>query len=131
LLYRTTADQDVGHTFGAANQETAQFSGDPNTDGLMGLALSTLSEEKTKTPPEVCILTADACHFTLLNGVLQALAAAGLISNAIVSYRIPRLLDGKQDGVVSFGGIDAVSDLLHTSSLVRYIQAPLLHAEHR
>lgn len=99
----------TNHTFGAANEETVQFAGDPNTDGLMGLAQSvrlrslllfavvrrglmaaqTLSNEGVLTPPE-------------------AMAKAGIISQAVVSYKISRLQDGKNDGQVTFGGIDEV-----------------------
>jgi hypothetical protein len=43
-----------------------------------------LSEQKTDTPPE-------------------ALAKAGLIDKAIVSYKISRLADNKNDGEITFG----------------------------
>ena len=36
----------------------------------------------------------------------EALASAGLIQDAIVSYKIPRLADGLNDGQVTFGGLD-------------------------
>jgi len=74
------------HTFGTAQQETVQFTGAP-FDGLMGLAQSTLSEQKTLTP-------------------VEALAQQGLISDAITSYKISRLADQKNDGEVTFGGLD-------------------------
>jgi hypothetical protein len=78
----------AGHTFGTANQETDDFANDATTfDGLMGLAQSTLSEQKTLTPPE-------------------SLAKAGLITEAIVSYKIPRFLDNKKDGQITFGAVD-------------------------
>ncbi|EPQ52745.1 acid protease [Gloeophyllum trabeum ATCC 11539] len=76
------------HTFGVATQETQDFSSDQVPfDGLMGLAQSTLSEQKTLTP-------------------VESLAKAGLINDAITSYKISRLADQKNDGEITFGGID-------------------------
>lgn len=76
------------HTFGAATVESVEFSSnDTPFDGLVGLAKSTLSNQKVDTPPE-------------------SLAKAGLIQSAITSYKIPRLADGKNDGEITFGGID-------------------------
>lgn len=46
-----------------------------------------LSQEATPTPP-------------------QSLASAKLISSGIVSYKISRLADNKNDGEMSFGGVD-------------------------
>jgi len=74
-------------TFGTAQTETVQFTGAP-FDGLMGLAQSTLSEQKTLTP-------------------VESLAKQGLINAAITSYKISRLADQKNDGQVTFGGLDA------------------------
>ncbi|EPT01339.1 hypothetical protein FOMPIDRAFT_1023268 [Fomitopsis schrenkii] len=77
------------HTFGVANVESTDFSADTVPfDGLMGLALSTLSEEGVDTPPE-------------------SLAKQGLIDEAIASFKISRLSDEKNDGEVTFGGLDA------------------------
>ncbi|KAF8604537.1 acid protease [Ceratobasidium sp. AG-I] len=76
------------HTFGAASVESVEFSSnDTPFDGLVGLAQSTLSNQKVLTPPE-------------------SLAKAGLIQSAITSYKISRLADGKNDGEITFGGID-------------------------
>ncbi|KAF8623629.1 hypothetical protein AX17_007330 [Amanita inopinata Kibby_2008] len=76
------------HTFGVANQETVQFSDNSVPfDGLMGLAQSTLSEQKTLTP-------------------IEALAKAGMVKEAITSFKIPRLADGQSDGEVTFGDLD-------------------------
>lgn len=76
------------HTFGAATVESVDFSSnDTPFDGLVGLAQSTLSNQKVLTPPE-------------------SLAKAGLIQSAITSYKISRLADGKNDGEITFGGID-------------------------
>lgn len=74
------------HTFGVAQQETVQFTG-ASFDGLMGLAQSTLSEQKTLTP-------------------VESLAQNGLISDAITSFKLSRLADQKNDGEVTFGGLD-------------------------
>lgn len=77
------------HTFGVATQESVDFSADTTPfDGLMGLAQSTLSEQKTLTP-------------------VESLAKAGSIADAITSFKISRLADQKNDGEVTFGGLDA------------------------
>jgi len=76
------------HTFGVATTERVDFSDDSTPfDGLMGLAQSTLSEQKTATP-------------------IEALASAGLVKDPITSYKISRLADGKNDGEITFGGLD-------------------------
>ncbi|KAI0833254.1 acid protease [Trametes gibbosa] len=76
------------HTFGATTQETADFADDSVPfDGLMGLAQSTLSEQGVLTP-------------------VEALAKAGLIGDAITSFKISRFADGKNDGEVTFGALD-------------------------
>jgi hypothetical protein len=76
------------HTFGVATQESEDFTGDTTQfDGIMGLAQSTLSNQQTLTPPE-------------------SLTKAGLIQEAIVSFKISRLADQKNDGQVTFGGLD-------------------------
>lgn len=75
-----------GHTFGVANQETDDFV-TADFDGIMGLAQSTLSEQQTPTP-------------------VQSLADAGLIQQAIVSFKLSRLADQKNDGEVTFGALD-------------------------
>jgi len=54
----------------------------------MGLAQSTLSEQKTDTP-------------------VESLASAGLISEAITSFKISREADNLNDGEVTFGGLDS------------------------
>jgi len=76
------------HTFGVATQETADFSADTVPfDGLMGLAQSTLSQQKTLTP-------------------VESLAQQGLISDAITAYKISRTADNKNDGEITFGAPD-------------------------
>jgi hypothetical protein len=75
------------HTFGVATTESETFAANTTFfDGIMGLAQSNLSTQKTLTPPE-------------------SLLKAGLIIEAIVSYKIPRLADKKNDGEVTFGGL--------------------------
>jgi hypothetical protein len=77
-----------GHTFGAASVESPEFSSNKIPfDGLMGLAQSTLSRQKTLTP-------------------VEALAKAGLISDAIVSYKLARVRDNNNDGDITFGALD-------------------------
>ncbi|KAI9454536.1 acid protease [Lactarius psammicola] len=78
--------QLTGHTFGVALLETDDFTLS-QFDGLMGLAKGTLSNQGGPTPPE-------------------ALANAGLIKEAIVSYKISRIADQKNDGTITFGGLD-------------------------
>jgi len=76
------------HTFGVAQVETADFADNSVPfDGLMGLAASALSEQKTLTP-------------------VESLAQTGLINEAITSYKISRLADNKNDGEITFGGLD-------------------------
>jgi len=76
------------HTFGVCTQETPDFSDDSVPfDGLMGLAQSTLSEQKTATP-------------------IEALASQGLVPAAITSYKISRASDNKNDGEITFGALD-------------------------
>ncbi|KIJ14268.1 hypothetical protein PAXINDRAFT_169881 [Paxillus involutus ATCC 200175] len=77
------------HSFGVTTVESVQFAS--NTvpfDGLMGLAQSTLSEQKVLTP-------------------VEALASNGLIQSPITSFKISRLADQLNDGEVTFGGLDA------------------------
>jgi len=76
------------HTFGIGLKESPDFTdeGVPY-DGLMGLALSSASNQGTLSPPE-------------------AMAKQGLIKEAIVSYKISRAADGKGDGEITFGGMD-------------------------
>lgn len=77
-----------GHTFGATTSESPEFSSNKIPfDGLMGLAQSTLSQQQTLTP-------------------VEALAKGGLISDAIVSYKLGRVRDNKNDGEITFGALD-------------------------
>lgn len=72
--------------FGVANQESHDFTG-ATFDCLMGLAQSTLSEQKNPTS-------------------VEALAKQGLIQEAIVSYKLSRVSDKKNDGEITLGGKD-------------------------
>lgn len=77
-----------GHTFGVATVETDDFSSDKTLfDGIMGVAQSTLSEQKTLTP-------------------VESLAKTGQIKEAITSFKISRVADQKNDGEVTFGAVD-------------------------
>ncbi|KXN91695.1 putative aspartic-type endopeptidase CTSD [Leucoagaricus sp. SymC.cos] len=77
------------HTFGVATTESADFSDNTTPfDGLMGLAQSTLSEQKTLTP-------------------IEALAKQGVVNQAVIGYKISRLADNKNDGEITFGGTDS------------------------
>lgn len=77
-----------GHTFGTANRETSDFSAFAIPyDGLMGLGLSSGSDQGVLNP-------------------VDALAAKGLIKDAVTSYKISRAADGKHDGEITFGGMD-------------------------
>jgi len=76
------------HTFGVATTESVEFSDNSTPfDGLMGLAQSTLSTQKTDTP-------------------IEALAKQGLVKAAITSYKISRVADGANDGEITFGDLD-------------------------
>jgi Eukaryotic aspartyl protease len=66
---------------------TRDLSNSVKFDGLMGLAQSGLSQQGQLTP-------------------IESLAAAGLIPAAITSYKISRLADKKNDGEITFGGLD-------------------------
>ncbi|KAJ3512882.1 hypothetical protein NLJ89_g3266 [Agrocybe chaxingu] len=77
-----------GHTFGVTAEESVDFSSNQTPfDGLMGLAKSDLSEQETATP-------------------VESLAKAGLIPEAITSYKISRLSDNNNDGEITFGALD-------------------------
>jgi hypothetical protein len=78
----------TGHTFGVTTSESSEFSSNQiPSDGLMGLAQSTISEQRTLTP-------------------VESLAQSGLISDAIVSYKLGRVSDNNNDGEITFGGLD-------------------------
>ncbi|GAA6011116.1 hypothetical protein JCM10207_005502 [Rhodosporidiobolus poonsookiae] len=74
--------------FGAVTKESDDFS-DPSVpfDGLMGLARSSLSSQGVPTP-------------------IERLAADGLVVSAQMGYKLGRVADGKNDGEVTFGGVD-------------------------
>ncbi|GAA5983726.1 hypothetical protein JCM11641_001730 [Rhodosporidiobolus odoratus] len=74
--------------FGAVTQESDDFS-DPSVpfDGLMGLARSSLSSQNVPTP-------------------IERLASDGTVLSAQMGYKLGRVSDGKNDGEVTFGGVD-------------------------
>jgi len=76
------------HTFGSAMAQSSQLiKAGGAFDGIMGLGQSFLSAQK---------------HLT----TIDSLAQSGLIPEPIVSYFISRLADGKNNGQVTFGGMD-------------------------
>jgi len=72
------------HNFGVTTEETKDFEG---VDGLMGLAKSSISNQKVATP-------------------VEALAADNLIRAAIVSYKLDRTSSHVNEGEITFGGLD-------------------------
>ncbi|KAK0522991.1 hypothetical protein OC835_006393 [Tilletia horrida] len=78
----------ANHTLGVALQQSRDFT-DPSVpfDGLMGLARSELSNAGTPTP-------------------IDALFASGQVSAPVMGYRLGRVADGRNDGEVTFGGVD-------------------------
>jgi hypothetical protein len=72
-----------------ATQETDNFASSTSSpfDGIMGLARSTISQQRVPT-------------------VVEALATNGLIQHAITSYKLSRRADQKNDGEITFGGLD-------------------------
>ncbi|THV02840.1 acid protease [Dendrothele bispora CBS 962.96] len=82
----------TGHKFGIAMNESSDFTPDDIPfDGILGLAKSSISQQKTQT-------------------LLEALRDAGEIGEATVSYRISRLADqqngGDTQGEMTIGGLD-------------------------
>lgn len=76
------------HKFGIATSETPEFSDDSIAfDGIMGLARSELSNQNNPTP-------------------IDALVAANLLTNSIVSYKMDRVRDKGNDGQITFGALD-------------------------
>ena len=62
-------------------------------DGLVGLAKSGLSNQKTLTP-------------------IEALKEAGLVNSAQVGYHLSRTADGLNDGEITFGSVEYVLSIL-------------------
>ncbi|KAJ7510363.1 acid protease [Mycena galericulata] len=88
------------HTFGVTTSETPDFADDSVPfDGLMGLAKSALSEQKTATP-------------------VESLAANGLIADAITSYKISRAADNLNDGEITFGATDPTKFVASTLTTI-------------
>ncbi|KAG9315255.1 acid protease [Chiua virens] len=86
----------TNHTFGVATAESVQFASTTTPfDGLMGLAQSTLSQEKVLTP-------------------VESLAQNKLIQAPITSFKIPRLADQLNDGEITFGGMDPTKFVSNT-----------------
>lgn len=76
------------HPFGTADSVTDDFSSnDKAFDGIAGLSRSELSEQKNPT-------------------IIEALAKTKLVPSANMGYKLSRLDDKKNDGVITFGGFD-------------------------
>ncbi|KAJ7678508.1 aspartic peptidase domain-containing protein [Mycena rosella] len=87
------------HTFGVASNESAQFTPDNiPLDGIVGCAKLPLSIQQTPT-------------------LVEALRSTGLIASNIISYKISRESDGKNDGEITMGAMDPSKFV--ASSLVR------------
>ncbi|GAA5949636.1 hypothetical protein JCM21900_002480 [Sporobolomyces salmonicolor] len=75
--------------FGVATTESNDFSDNSVPfDGLMGLGQSILSSQGIPTP-------------------IEQLASDGLVKSAQMGYHLGRVSDGKNDGEITFGGVDA------------------------
>ncbi|TFK27178.1 acid protease [Coprinopsis marcescibilis] len=82
--------------FGVASNESADFiPNDIPFDGLLGLAKSKISRQHCQT-------------------LVEALHQKKLIPEAIVSYKIPRLLDGHNDGEMMLGAMNPVKYQVET-----------------
>jgi Eukaryotic aspartyl protease len=93
------------HTFGVATQETEDFTSSLTPfDGIMGLAQSTISEQRTPTP-------------------VESLAKAGLIKAAVTSFKLSRLADQKNDGEVTLGGVDTSKFVQNTLVTINNVNA--------
>ncbi|KAA1467306.1 acid protease [Dentipellis sp. KUC8613] len=93
------------HTFGVANIEAEIFaSDDAPIDGFLGTAQAAASQQHV--PP-----------------VVDALKTDGGIKKGITSYKISRLSDGKNDGELSFGGLDASKFDQNTFSTVANVNS--------
>ncbi|KAJ7116407.1 aspartic peptidase domain-containing protein [Mycena epipterygia] len=87
------------HTFGVASHESSGFtSNEIPLDGVLGCAKSGLSRQQTPT-------------------LVTAFRSAGLIEKNIISYKIPRQTDDKNDGEITLGSLDPskydASSLVH------------------
>ncbi|PWN25915.1 acid protease [Jaminaea rosea] len=77
------------HTFGLATDESEDFSDSSVPfDGLMGLAKVSLASTKTPTP-------------------IDSLYSTGQVKQPVMAYHLGRAADGKNNGAVTFGGVDA------------------------
>ncbi|KAK2460904.1 hypothetical protein APHAL10511_007374 [Amanita phalloides] len=90
------------HEFGTASIESSDFTSSfIPFDGLLGLAKSQLlSRQQVPT-------------------LVEALYAAHLIPQLVTSYRIPRWVDHKDDGEVTFGGMDPTKFVARTLVTVK------------
>ncbi|TYJ53726.1 hypothetical protein B9479_005633 [Cryptococcus floricola] len=78
----------VNHAMGVTTQESVQFSGaNVPFDGLMGLALSTLSNQGVSTP-------------------IESLKSTGVLQNTVLGIALGRVNDGDNNGELVFGQAD-------------------------
>ncbi|KAF8802552.1 acid protease, partial [Phlegmacium glaucopus] len=76
------------HRFGVASNESEDFTSDSIPfDGLVGFATSIISKQNVPT-------------------LLESLYTSNFIPARIVSYKLSRLIDGKNDGELTLGGMD-------------------------
>ncbi|KAJ7650685.1 aspartic peptidase domain-containing protein [Roridomyces roridus] len=87
------------HTFGVARNESRSFiEKDIPLDGVLGCAKSNISMQGVPT-------------------LVESLQSAGMIEKNIISYKISRRSDGKNDGEITLGGMDPTK--YDPSTLVR------------
>ncbi|KZP31823.1 aspartic peptidase A1 [Athelia psychrophila] len=78
----------TNHVFGVAHNESSDYSAnDIPLDGILGLGRKQLANQNTAT-------------------MLDAMRQSGLIQQAIVSYKIPRLADQQNDGEITLGAMN-------------------------
>lgn len=93
----------TGHTFGVATSESQEFSSNRiPSDGLMGLAQSVRRSFLSNRTCKISLLYQTISEQRTLTPV-EALAETKAISDAIVSYKLARVADNKNDGEITFG----------------------------
>lgn len=107
------------HTFGVATQESVDFAGDQTPfDGLMGLAQSVSKPLTHMSLPYLCVYHDQTLSEQKTLTPVESLAKAGLIDEAITSFKISRLADAENDGEITFGGLDSTK--FDASTLVTF-----------
>jgi hypothetical protein len=91
------------HVFGIATMETVGFSDDSVPyDGVMGLGLP-VSLSSVRQPVVNLTPLVQSASFQITLTPIEALVAQGLIKDPVVSYKLSRLADNKNDGEITFG----------------------------